>query len=108
MKVKEIATKLGLEVISGSLEEEVSGIYVGDLLSNVMAQAKPGNIWITVHSHQNVVAVASLTEVAAVIVVENFPIEPATVQKAGEVEVTILRTPMSAADLIRKLIALGV
>lgn len=108
MKLKELVDKLELEVISGPFEKEISGIYVGDLLSNVMAKAGADDLWITVHGHQNVVAVASLTQVAAVIVVENFPIEPAAVQKAREKGVTILRTPMTASDLLRKLIELGV
>jgi len=107
MKVKELVDKLELEVVAGPLEREISGIYVGDLLSNVMARAQADDVWLTVHGHQNVVAVASLTQVAAVIVVEDFPIEPAAVQKAKETEVTILRTPMTASDLIRKLFELG-
>lgn len=108
MNVNDLVDKLELEVIAGPLEKEVSGLYVGDLLSNVMAKAQKDNIWITVHGHQNVVAVASLTEVAAVIVVENFTVEPAAVQKAEEAEVTILRTSLTATTLIRKLIELGV
>lgn len=108
MKVKELVDILELEVITGPFEKEISGIYVGDLLSNVMAKATKDNLWITVHGHQNVVAVASLTEVAAVIIVEDFKVEPAAVKKAKETEVTILRTPITATELIRKLIELGV
>lgn len=108
MKLNELVDRLELEVIAGPFEKEVSGIYVGDLLSNVMAKAKKDNVWITVHGHQNVVAVASLTEVAAVVVVEGFKVEPAAVQKANAAEVAILRTAMTGTDLIRKLIELGV
>ncbi|NLL43050.1 MAG: serine kinase [Firmicutes bacterium] len=108
MKVRELADKLELEVISGPFEKEINGVYIGDLLSNVMAKAAAGNLWITVHGHVNVVAVASLTQVAAVIVVEDFPIESAAVQKAQTNQVTILRTPLTAVDLLRKLIELGV
>ncbi len=108
MKLNELVEKLELEVIVGPFEKEVSGMYIGDLLSNVMAKAEKSNVWITVHGHQNVVAVASLTEVAAVVVVEGLEIEPAAVQKANAAEVAILRTAMTGIDLIRKLIELGV
>lgn len=108
MKVKELIDKLELEVISGPFDQEVSGVYVGDLLSNVMARAKAGDLWITIQGHQNVVAVASLTGVAAVIVVEDFAIEVAAVGRAQEKEINILRTPMTAYDLIRKLIKIGI
>jgi predicted transcriptional regulator len=107
MNVQELVDKLALEVISGPFTREISGVYVGDLLSNVMAKAGEGNVWITVHGHLNVVAVAGLTQVSAVIVVEGFPVETAAVQKAREKEVTILRTPLTAFDLICKLIELG-
>jgi serine kinase of HPr protein (carbohydrate metabolism regulator) len=108
MKVSELVHRLGLEVVSGPFEQEISGIYVGDLLSNVMAKAEAGNIWITVHGHQNVVAVACLTQAAAVIVAEGFPVEAAALDKAREHQVTIFRTPLTAVDVIRKLIELGI
>src|SRR5690554_1064144 len=103
MKVKDLVEKLDLEVVAGQLEEEISGVYVGDLLSNVMAKAQEQDLWITIQGHQNVVAVASLVEVAAVIVVENFTIEDQAMARAEEKGVNLLRTPLSAYQLIRKL-----
>ncbi|NMB01887.1 MAG: serine kinase [Firmicutes bacterium] len=107
MKVKELIDQLGLEVMAGPFNREVTGVYVGDLLSNVMAKAKAGDLWITVQGHLNVVAVASLTEVAAIVVVEDFELEPEAVKRAEEKEVNILRTPLTASELMRKLIELG-
>jgi len=108
MTVKELAEQLGLEVVAGTLEAQINGVYVGDLLSNVMAKAKEHNLWLTIQGHQNVVAVASLTGVAAVIVVEGFEVEPAVIKRAEEKGVNILRTPLTAYELICKLIALGI
>ncbi len=107
MNVKELIKQLELEVLAGPFDRDISGVYVGDLLSNVMAKAKAGNLWVTIQGHQNVVAVASLGDLAAVIVVEDFEIEAAAVQRAQEKEVNLLRTPLTAIDLIRKLIELG-
>lgn len=108
MRVKDLVDQLGLETITGFLDGEISGVYVGDLLSNVMARAKEQDLWITIQGHPNVVAVASLTNVAAVIVVEDFQIEEAAIKRALEHEVNILRTPMTAYELISKLMELGV
>ncbi len=108
MKVKDVAEKLGLETVSGSLEEVVSSVYVGDLLSNVMAKAQENNLWITIQGHQNVVAVASLIGAAAVVVVEDFAIEDAAITRAKERNINILRTPLTAFELVRKLIELGI
>lgn len=108
MKLKELVDKLELEIVAGSMEENFSGVYVGDLLSNVMAKAGEKNLWITIQGHQNVVAVASLTGVSAVIVVEDFAIEDEAIKKAREKNVNLLRTPMTAYKLICKLIELGI
>ena len=81
VKVKDLVDQLGLEVVSGIFDKDISGVYVGDLLSNAMAKAQADNLWITIQGHQNVVAVASLTDLAAVIVVENFEIEAASVKE---------------------------
>ena len=108
LTVKEIAGKLGLEHAAGSMDAEVEGVYVGDLLSNVMAKAGEKNLWITVQGHPNVVAVAALSNLAGVVVVEDFPIQPEAVQRAREKNVNLLRTSMPAYELVAKLVELGV
>ncbi|MFP4016836.1 MAG: DRTGG domain-containing protein [Halanaerobiales bacterium] len=109
MNVKELVEKLELEVIvAADLEKEIDGAYVGDLLSNVMARAKEGNLWITIQGHQNVVAVALLASVSAVIVVEDFEIEEEAAQRAEEKGINILRTSLNAYQLVRELVNLGI
>lgn len=62
MKLKEVVEKLNLEVKTGldRLDNEVTGGYAGDLLSDILANGKEGNLWITLQIHQNIVAVASV------------------------------------------------
>jgi len=109
MKVKVLIEKLGMEVIVGAdLDKEIVGGYVGDLLSNVMARAKEGNLWITIQGHQNVVAVALLADVSAVIVVENFEIEEGAIKRAEEKGINLLRTPLTSYKLISKLVKMGI
>lgn len=69
------------------------GAYSSDLLSCVMAGAKSGNIWITLQAHLNIVAVASMLDVAAVIITENAQPDEATISKANEQGVILLSTP---------------
>ena len=67
MTVQDLVADLGLQVhAAGRMEREVTGGYTSDLLSCVMAGAKAGNVWITLQAHPNVVAVASLLDLAAV------------------------------------------
>jgi predicted transcriptional regulator len=108
VKVKDIVERLGLEVVAGKagLSREVAGGYCGDLLSDVMARAKPKDLWVTIQGHQNIVAVAVLTEVAGVIISGSVEPEPATLERAEREGVPILRTPLSAFEVCGKLYAM--
>ena len=71
MKVCELAKRLSLTELSTPEENrEISGVYIGDLLSWVMGRAESGSAWITIMSNINIVAVASLADVACIILAE--------------------------------------
>ena len=77
MTVRELAGQLGLEpVCEAEPDREVTGGYVGDLLSWVMGRAQAGDAWITIMSNNNVIAVATLTDAALVILAENVSPDP--------------------------------
>jgi predicted transcriptional regulator len=96
--VSDVAKVLGLEVVAGAvgLTREVTGGYSGDLLSDVMARAKPKDLWITIQGHQNIVAVALLTEVAGIIVSGGIEPERDTLDRADREGIPVLCTPLSA------------
>ena len=110
MKLGEIADQLALEVQTAKhqLSTEVTGGYASDLLSCVMAKAQTGNIWITLQGHPNVVAVASLLNLAGVVITEGMAPDTATLQKAEEEEIPIMTTPLTAYTVAGKLYELGV
>lgn len=88
-----------LETKEDKLNNPITGIYCGDLLSLVMANAQEGNVWITIQSHINVVAVASLIGLAAIIVVEGNPVDPDVIEKADEEGIAVFTTKNSAYDI---------
>ena len=108
MKLPELVEKLELKVVSGAgaLDREVTGGYVGDLLSDVMANSDKGQAWVTIQGHINVVAVGTLKELAAVILVNGREPAPDTVAKADEEGLPILLSGLSAFELSGKLYAL--
>jgi predicted transcriptional regulator len=101
MKVKELADKLGMKILTGAegLDKEVEGGYTGDLLSWVMSHAAKGDVWVTVQIHVNIIAVAVLLEMAAIIVPENIPVEDSTLEKANQEGIAILQSGESAFNL---------
>ncbi len=101
MKVADLVTKLNLNVFGGSesLENEVTGGYTSDLLSDVMGNATDGDVWVTMQSHINVVAVASLNDLAAIILVSNHKPQDDALAKSNEEEIPLLGTDKSAFEI---------
>ena len=110
MLVREMAQKLDLKVIAGSaaLDRRISGGYSADLLSCVMARAKAGNVWATLQAHPNVIAVAALLELAAVIVTEDAPVAGEVIAKANAEGIALLSTPHTTFWVAGELTRLGV
>ncbi len=105
MTAAEIVNKLDLQVFSGEngLNRKVSGGYVSDLLSDVMGNADEGQVWITLQTHKNVMAIASLKELAAVILVNGNKPDEDTARQSNEEEIPLLGTSMSAFEITGKL-----
>lgn len=105
MTLKEITEKLDLKVFCGeaTLEREVTGGYVSDLLSDVMGNAEEGAVWITLQSHLNVVAIASLKELSAVILINGISPEETVVAKAEEENIPLLGSEKPAFDVAGQL-----
>jgi predicted transcriptional regulator len=105
MTVNDIKEKLSLTLLGGEsgLENAVSGGYVSDLLSDVMGNADAGYVWITLQTHKNVMAIASLKDLAAIILINGNMPEEDTLQQSNEEGIPILGTSLSAFEVAGKL-----
>lgn len=105
MKVRELVEKLDLKVFFGEkgLDNEISGGYVSDLLSDVMGFAKDGQVWVTLQTHKNIMAIASLKDLAAVIVVKGFEPENDTMEVSDEEGIPILGSKEQTFELSGKI-----
>lgn len=105
MTVNNVVENLQLTVLAGKsgLNNQVTGGYTSDLLSDVMGNITDKFIWITLQTHKNVMAIASLREVSAVIIVQGLLPDNDTVEKANEEGIPILSTKLSAFDISGKL-----
>lgn len=109
MTVQELVEALGLEPIHlGNGDKNVTGGYASDLLSCVMAKAQPGHVWVTLQAHPNVVAVASLLDLAAVIVTESVVPDGEAVTRARENGTNLLSSPQGTFAVVGRLSALGI
>lgn len=110
MKLTELIQKLNLDVRSAkaNLEREVTGGYASDLLSDVIANGKEGNIWITLQIHHNIVAVASMNNLAGIILVNGREPEQETVEKAETEKLVLMVTELPTFEVVGRLYSLGV
>ncbi len=84
-------------------ETNLSGCYISDLLSDVLANAKPGVLWVTIHTHRNVVSVASMKDIAAVLFSCGRKPEAAILAEAAEEGLMLLNTPFTTYEAAGKL-----
>ena len=110
MKIIDIVKSLSLNVKSGDnlLDREVTGGYVSDLLSDVIAHAQKGDIWVTLQIHLNIIPVASMKELSGIIIVNGRQPDKETLQKAEEEMVPVLGTEMNAFNVVGKLYQAGI
>jgi hypothetical protein len=107
MNTKDLIEKLELKALSRFEHREATGVFVSDMLSDVMAGAKSGNLWVTVQTHKSIVPAANLVDVAAIIVTSGKNVPPDTIELASKHGIALLATPLPAFELICKLYALG-
>ena len=110
MTLGEVIKSLSLDLKTGEdeTERDVTGGYASDLLSDVIAGAQEGDLWITLQIHQNIVAVAFLNNLAGIVIVGGREPDPETLEKAEEQEVPIMVTALPAYELAGKLYEMGV
>jgi hypothetical protein len=110
VKLAAIVEALDLAVRSAEdcLNTEVTAGYASDLMSDVIAHARTGNLWVTLQIHQNIVAVASMNELAGVVLVNGREPEEDTVQKAETERIPIMVTQLPAFEVVGRLYALGI
>lgn len=110
MKLKDLVEQLSLDVLVGKdlLNRDVNGGYASDMLSDVLANAGKGNIWVTMQIHPNVVAVASTTDLSGIIIVNGRKPETETLRKAEQKKIPIMVSAWSTYKVVGRLHELGV
>lgn len=100
MKVSELAERLQMTVINSgtTIDSEITGGYASDLLSDVMGNVESGMVWITLQTHRNIVAVASLREVAAIVLTSNATLDNECLDEARREQITVLHSPLPAFE----------
>jgi len=110
LKLSEIIEKLNLDVVVANELDDVDVVngYTCDLLSEVMANCKKGTAWITVQSHLNIVAVATICGVSCIILANDHDYPQETIQKAEKEGVVLLKSKLNSYTISGELYKLGI
>ncbi len=99
MTVNDILKELSATVVCGDTDKVFDGVYVGDLLSRAMSHVDADNLFVTIMANTNTIAVASLTEAAAVVLAEDVKLPEDALEAANKNGITVLSSPLSAYEL---------
>ena len=107
MTTKEVIENVGLKTLSKFEHRDVVGVFISDMVSDVMAGAKSGNLWLTVQTHKSIIPAANLVDVAAVIITSGKKVPQETVDLASQHNIALLSTELATFDLVGKLYGMG-
>lgn len=108
MTTQDLIDKIDLKPLSRFDPRPVSGVFVSDMLSDVMAGAKSGDLWLTVQTHKNIVPAANLVDASAVVVTSGKSVPQETVDLANKYNIAILSSTLPVFELVGKLYGLGI
>jgi hypothetical protein len=108
MKISELQAKIGLKPLNTVYDKDLEGVFISDMVSDIVAGAKPGNILLTIQTHKNLIATANLVDISAIIFVRGKQPLPDVVELAGRAEITLFSTDDDAWKLAIKLHEMGI
>ncbi len=108
MNLENLIQKLNLKPRTEVGDVEVSSGYASDLLSDVLARAKNGALWVTNHKHVNIIGVASMLNLAGVIIAGGIEPDPGTVAKAVEEKTPLFTTDLTLYEVVGRMYELGI
>ena len=108
MKVQELAERLELKAATRVFERDVTGVYISDMVSDVIAHAKAGDLLVTAQSHANVIAAANLVDTCAVVVTQGKALADDVVKMAEKAEISVFVTDLSRWQVATKLYEAGI
>ena len=108
MSIQELIGRLGLKPLSKFEDRPVAGVYISDMVSDVMAGARSGDLWLTIQTHKSIVPAANLVDVSAVIITGGKEVPSETVEFASKYNIAILSCELPTFKLVGKLNELGV
>jgi predicted transcriptional regulator len=108
MKLKDLADKLELKPATKLFDKDVTGVYISDMVSDVIANAKAGDLLVTVQIHGNVIAAANLVDICGIVVTQGKAPAEDVVKMAEKAEIPIFTTGLTRWQMATRLYEAGI
>ncbi len=108
MKVQELADRLDLKPATRLFERDVTGVYISDMVSDVIANAKAGDLLLTAQVHANVIAAANLVDICGIVITQGKTLSEDVVKMAEKAEIPVFTTALSRWQVATKLYEAGI
>ena len=108
MNVTELQEKLNLETLTKLYDNEITGVFISDMVSDIISGAKAGNLLVTVQIHKNLIAAANLVDVSCIIITQNKKPDDEVKEMAERTHIPLFSVGENGWEVAKKLIALGI
>ena len=108
MKVSELAQKTGLTGINEYKDREIEGVYISDMVSDLIASAKPNSVVVTLQTHKSLIASANLVAAAMIVIVNGRKPSDDVVALANRTGIGLFSYNQDAWGFAKQLVKLGV
>ena len=108
MTTKELAERLELQKLTTVFDKPVTGVYISDMVSDVIANAKAGDLLVTAQAHANVIAAANLVDTCAIVITQGKALPDGVVKMAEKAEITVFTTALNRWQVATKLYEAGI
>lgn len=108
MKIKELAERLELKAATRVFDRDVTGVYISDMVSDVIANAKAGDLLVTAQAHANVIAAANLVDTCAIVITQGKALADNVVKMAEKAQISVFTTALNRWQVATKLYEAGI
>ncbi|MCK5342863.1 MAG: hypothetical protein KAR20_05635 [Candidatus Heimdallarchaeota archaeon] len=108
MNVKELQEKLSLEAVTNVFDNEITGVFISDMVSDIISGAKAGNLLVTVQIHKNLIAAANLVDLAGIIITQNKKPDDEVKEMAERTHIPLFSVSVNGWEIAKKLFTLGI
>jgi predicted transcriptional regulator len=107
MKVSELVEKLGVKVLNKMRDSEITGVYVSDVVSDIVEGASPGDLIVTAQPHKTLIATANLVGASAILLVNGRKPDEGVIELADRARLTMLATDLDSWGAAVRLMQAG-